>query len=50
MVHVLQCTGGSVYCVTLSNKHIICGTYENMVHVWDNKTLTQVGSLSGGLQ
>ena len=45
--HVLQCTGGSVYSLAVSNKHIICGTYENMIHVWDKESLSEVASFSG---
>ena len=33
MAHVVQCGGGSVYSLAVTNKHIICGTYENMIHV-----------------
>ena len=45
--HVLQCTGGSVYSLTVSSKHIMCATYENMIHVWDKESLSEVASLSG---
>ena len=48
--HVLQCSGGSVYSLAISSKHIICGTYENMIHVWDKETLSDIASLSGKLQ
>ncbi len=47
VIHVLQCSGGSVYSLTVSNKHIICGTYENMIHVWDKETLSDIATLSG---
>ena len=33
MVHVLQCEGGSVYSLAVTDKHIICGTYEKLIHV-----------------
>ncbi len=33
VVHVLQCFGGSVYSLAITEKHIICGTYENLIHV-----------------
>ncbi len=33
VVHVLQCSGGSVYSLAITNKHIVCGTYENLIHV-----------------
>ena len=36
-----------MYSLAVSNKHIICGTYENMIHVWDKKTLSDIASLSG---
>ena len=48
--HVLQCKGGSVYSLAVSKKHIICGTYENMIHVWDKETLVDLASLSGRLK
>lgn len=37
-VHVLQTSGGSVYSIAVTNHHIVCGTYENLIHVrlgWD---------------
>ena len=33
VAHVVKCSGGSVYSLAITNKHIICGTYENMIHV-----------------
>ncbi|KAK1878139.1 E3 ubiquitin-protein ligase TRAF7 [Dissostichus eleginoides] len=36
-VHVLQTSGGSVYSIAVTNHHIVCGTYENLIHV---RTLT----------
>ena len=47
VAHVLQCNGGSVYSLALTNKYIICGTYENMIHVWDIQSLSEITSLSG---
>ena len=47
VIHVLQCSGGSVYSLAISNKHIICGTYENSIHVWEKETLSDIASLSG---
>lgn len=32
-VHVLQTSGGSVYSIAVTNHHIVCGTYENLIHV-----------------
>ena len=32
----MQCSGGSVYSLAVTSKHIICGTYENMIHVGPN--------------
>jgi len=37
---VLQCEGGSVYSLAVTDKHIICGTYEKLIHV---RTLCSVG-------
>lgn len=34
-VHVLQTSGGSVYSIAVTNHHIVCGTYENLIHVRD---------------
>lgn len=34
-VHVLQTSGGSVYSIAVTNHHIVCGTYENLIHVSD---------------
>ncbi|KAF2984150.1 hypothetical protein EK904_007639 [Melospiza melodia maxima] len=31
-VHVLQTSGGSVYSIAVTNHHIVCGTYENLIH------------------
>ena len=33
MAHVLKCEGGSVYSLAVTSNHIICGTYENLIHV-----------------
>lgn len=33
VAHVLNCAGGSVYSLAVTDKHIICGTYENSIHV-----------------
>ncbi|KAK2501307.1 hypothetical protein MC885_018338 [Smutsia gigantea] len=42
-IHVLQTSGGSVYSIAVTNHHIVCGTYENLIHVWsmDNMICTQ---------
>lgn len=46
--HVLQCHGGgSVYSLAVTNQHIICGTYENKINVWDVQTMEPVGELTG---
>ncbi|XP_064406135.1 E3 ubiquitin-protein ligase TRAF7-like [Halichondria panicea] len=47
-VRVLQCQGGgSVYSLAVTNQHIICGTYENKINVWDVKSLESVAELTG---
>ena len=33
VVHVLKCQGGSVYSLAVTTQHVICGTYENLIHV-----------------
>lgn len=30
---MLQTSGGSVYSIAVTNHHIVCGTYENLIHV-----------------
>lgn len=46
-VHVLQTSGGSVYSIAVTNHHIVCGTYENLIHV---RELQGCPRLSGQLQ
>lgn len=43
-VHVLQTSGGSVYSIAVTNHHIVCGTYENLIHVRDLHTCTWLPS------
>ncbi|KAG8145418.1 hypothetical protein E2320_011955, partial [Naja naja] len=40
-------SGGSVYSIAVTNHHIVCGTYENLIHVWDIETKEQVRTLTG---
>ncbi|KAG3272897.1 TRAF7-containing [Ictidomys tridecemlineatus] len=49
-IHVLQTSGGSVYSITVTNHHIVCGTYENLIHVWDIKSKEQVLTLTGHVE
>lgn len=46
-VRELETSGGSVYSIALTNHHILCGTYENIIHVWDISTQQQVTQLRG---
>uniref|UniRef100_UPI00358F5F70 E3 ubiquitin-protein ligase TRAF7-like n=1 Tax=Myxine glutinosa TaxID=7769 RepID=UPI00358F5F70 len=46
-VHVLQTSGGSVYSIAVTSHHIVCGTYENLIHVWDLETKEQMRTLTG---
>jgi E3 ubiquitin-protein ligase TRAF7 len=47
-IQVLQCHGGgSVYSLAVTKEHIICGTYENKICVWDVKSLKNVSDLTG---
>jgi len=32
-VHQLETPGGSVYSIAITAHHILCGTYENCIHV-----------------
>ena len=34
IVHNLETSEGSVYSLAVTNHHILCGTYENVIHVW----------------
>ena len=33
VAHVLKSKGASVYCLAITDKDIICGTYENTIQV-----------------
>ncbi len=33
VVHVLKCAGASVYSLAVTDRYIVCGTYENLIHV-----------------
>ncbi|KAF6024651.1 TRAF7 [Bugula neritina] len=39
--------GGSVYSITVTDKYILCGTYEKVIHVWELSTMEQVTTLQG---
>lgn len=49
-VRVLECPGGSVYSLCVTNYHIMCGTYENKINVWNIETLESVGELTGEMR
>lgn len=36
-----------MYSLAITNRHIVCGMYENSIHVWDVQTLSEVATLSG---
>lgn len=38
-----------MYSLAVTDRHIICGTYENSIHVWDVNTFTDIAVLSGHL-
>jgi E3 ubiquitin-protein ligase TRAF7 len=44
---VVNVTGGSVYSIAVTDQHLITGTYENQIHVWDVNTYKPVATLSG---
>ncbi|KFO22834.1 E3 ubiquitin-protein ligase TRAF7 [Fukomys damarensis] len=46
-IHVLQLSGGSVYSIAVMNPHIVCGTCENLIHVWHMESKGQVRTLRG---
>ena len=36
-----------MYSLCVTNYHIICGTYENKINVWNIETLESAGELTG---
>ncbi|XP_064610459.1 LOW QUALITY PROTEIN: E3 ubiquitin-protein ligase TRAF7-like [Liolophura sinensis] len=46
-VQILETSGGSVYSIAISTQHILCGTYENCIHVWEAGTYKQGVTLVG---
>jgi len=42
--HVLQTSGGSVYSIAVTNHHIVCGTYENCIHVSSNSEILRLAA------
>ncbi|XP_074660670.1 E3 ubiquitin-protein ligase TRAF7-like [Tubulanus polymorphus] len=46
-VKMLDTSGGSVYSLCITNHHILCGTYENLIHVWEKDSYQQVTTLMG---
>ena len=32
-IRMLETSGGSVYSIAITDHHILCGTYENCIHV-----------------
>ena len=47
MAHVLKCKGASVYSLAVTDKYIICGTYENTVQVGYHSGLLQWALIAG---
>ncbi|XP_061414605.1 E3 ubiquitin-protein ligase TRAF7-like isoform X1 [Lethenteron reissneri] len=45
--HVLETSGGSVYSIAVTSHHIVCGTYENVIHVWDLERKECIRTLTG---
>ena len=45
--YTLETSGGSVYSLHISTRFILCGTYENLVHIWDSETFKPVCTLEG---
>jgi WD40 repeat protein len=41
------CQGGSVYSLCVTNDYIFCGTYENVIHVWEAVNFTVLQTLDG---
>ncbi|XP_013417562.1 E3 ubiquitin-protein ligase TRAF7-like [Lingula anatina] len=46
-VKMLDTSGGSVYSICITEHHILCGTYENCIHVWELGTFNQTTTLQG---
>ena len=47
IAYTLETSGGSVYSVHISDKFILCGTYEHLVHIWELETFQPVCTLEG---
>jgi len=45
-VHQLETPGGSVYSIAITSHHILCGTYENCIHVSTTHSLTYLFTCS----
>lgn len=46
-VRQLETSGGSVYSIAITTHHVLCGTYENVIHVWDINSYQQLTTLRG---
>lgn len=46
-VRQLETPGGSIYSIAITPHHILCGMYENCIHVWELNSYNQVTTLVG---
>ncbi len=47
-VHDLETSGGSVYSIAITQHFILCGTYENCIHVSRSTHRWTIDNLMGG--
>ena len=47
MLKTLNTSGGSVYSLCVTNDRIMCGTFENVVHIWSLETFEELTTLEG---
>ena len=47
VLQTLSTSGGSVYSLCVTDKLILCGTFEHLVHVWDVNTFQELYTLEG---
>ncbi|WAQ96435.1 TRAF7-like protein [Mya arenaria] len=46
-VRQLETSGGSVYSIAITSHHVLCGTYENVIHVWETDGEQPITTLRG---
>lgn len=46
-LHELHTSGGSVYSLCVTTDYVFCGTYENVIHVWEAVSFQLLRTLDG---